>query len=60
MKIDSSQAQIQDASSKTFEALQQAQQTSQDMANKMIRLSIEQKVAGQKEQLTDHLVDILV
>ena len=60
MKIDSSQAQIQDANSKTFEALQQAQQTSQDMANKMIGLSIEQKVAGQKEQLTDHLVDILV
>ncbi len=38
--------------------IQTAQQVNQDMANKMIRLSIEQQVAGNKDKLTSALVDM--
>ncbi len=38
--------------------IQTAQQVNQDMANKMIRLSIEQQVAGNKSRLTSALVDM--
>ena len=60
MKVDTSQAQLQQSNQEMFRVIQQAQQTNQEMSDKMIRLSIEQKVAHQKEQIVDNMVDIFL
>ena len=60
MKIDSAQAQIQQSNQEMFNVIRQAQQHNQDTANKMIRLSVEQKIAGQKSQLIENMVDIYI
>ena len=58
MNVNSAQANIQKASQEMFKTIQNAQQTTQDMANKMIKLSIEQKVSGQQQTLVDNIVDV--
>mgnify|MGYP005666228713 CR=1 FL=1 len=58
MNINSAQANIQQSSQEMFKAIQNAQQTNQDMANKMIKLSIEQQVSGQKQMLVENMVDV--
>ncbi len=58
MKIEAQGNAIQQASQEMFRVIEQAQQINQDMANKMIKLSIEQQVQKQKTQLTNQLVDM--
>lgn len=60
MKISASDSRIQQTSQDMFRIIEQAQQVNQDMADKMIKLSIEQKVQHNKEQLAQQLVDIYV
>lgn len=58
MKIEAQGNAIQQASQEMFRVIQQAQQTNQEMANKMIKLSIEQQVQQQKTQITNQLIDL--
>lgn len=58
MKVNAGQAQIQQSNQEMFQVIQQAQQQSQKMANKMIRLSLEQKITHGKEVVTDNLIDL--
>jgi len=57
MKVDSAAARILQNSQQMMQILQQAQQSNQDLGNKMIKMSVEQKVARNKNQLVGALVD---
>lgn len=60
MKVSSGAEQIQKASQEVFRTIQQAQQTNQEMANKMIKLSLEQKANTQRDKLVQNLVDLYI
>ena len=51
-------SQISQSSQEVFKVIQQAQQQNGQLAEKMIRLSLEQKMSRQKDVLTDALVDL--
>ncbi len=57
MKVDNAAAQILQNSQQMMQILQQAQQANQDLANKMIKMSVEQKVSQNKNQLLGAVVD---
>ena len=58
MNVNASQAQIQQSNQEMFQVIQQAQQQNRKMANNMIRLSLEQKIAHGKEAITENLIDL--
>ena len=58
MKVHPSTSHVQQANQEMFKVIQQAQQENREMANKMIQLSIEQKVMQQRDNLTNALVDL--
>jgi len=55
---EKSTSHVQQANQEMFKVIQQAQQENREMANKMIQLSIEQKVIQQKDTLANALVDL--
>ena len=57
MKVDNAAAQILQNSQQMMQILQQAQQANQDLANKMTKMSVEQKVSQNKNQLLGAVVD---
>ena len=58
MNISAAQSNIQQSSQEMFKAIQDGQQQSQEIANKMIRMSIKQQVSNQKQVLVDNMVDV--
>ncbi len=58
MQVGDAASRVVQQNAEMMRVVQTAQQVNQDMANKMIRLSIEQQVAGNKSKLTSALVDM--
>ncbi len=58
MQVGDAANRVVQQNAEMMRVIQTAQQVNQDMANKMIRLSIEQQVAGNKSRLTSALVDM--
>ncbi len=58
MQVTNGATRVAQQNAEMMRVIQAAQQTNNDMANKMIRLSIEQKVAGQKNTIANAMVDL--
>ncbi|MFZ0389348.1 MAG: hypothetical protein WAN36_02730 [Calditrichia bacterium] len=58
MQISEAQARIQQSGREAMEVLQKSQQVNTEMAEKMIRLSLEEKLSEGKTKLVNQLVDV--